>query len=199
LTTDSGGSIELGGSVTQAGAGSPYIDFHFGPGPGPQDFNVRITNDADGQLTVLGVKNPTVLQVKGSVGVNTNLPAEALDVRGNIKLNSDGTLFAPGAVENLRMIRGTVDSNGNRVEGLGFSAAQVGGGLYDVTFDQPFVSPPSASVTQIYPDPDFNPHGSSRDNAVINGISTTKMRVLTGDDGGAPYNRYFSFIVMGPR
>jgi hypothetical protein len=199
LSADQGGSLELGGSVTQAGAGSPYIDFHFGPGPGPQDFNVRLTNDADGQLTIAGVKNPTVLQVKGRIGVNTNTPAELLDVRGNIKLNSDGGLYAPGGVENLRMVRGSVDPNGNTTAGMGFTVQQIAGGLYDVIFDQPFSSMPSASVTQIFPDPNFNPHGSSRDNAVINGISTSKIRVLTGDDNGSASDRHFSFIVMGPR
>ena len=32
LSADQGGAIELGGSSTVAGAGIPYIDFHFGPG-----------------------------------------------------------------------------------------------------------------------------------------------------------------------
>ncbi len=199
LSVDQGGSIELGGGPTQAGAGSPYIDFHFGPGPGPQDYNVRVTNDADGQLTIRGVKNPTVVQVLGRIGVNTSTPAELLDVRGNIKLNSDGSLFAPGGIENLRMLRGTVDPNGNTLAGIGFTIQPVSGGLYDVVFDAPFSAMPSASVTQIYPDPNFNTHGSSRDNAVINGLSTAKMRVLTGDDNGNATNRHFSFVIMGPR
>ena len=199
LLANQGGSIELGGSVTQAGAGTPYIDFHYGPGPGPQDFNMRLINDADGQLTLVGVRNPTVFQVLSRIGVNTNTPAELLDVRGNIKLNSDGSLYAPGGVENLRMLRGTVDSNGNGIAGLGFTASRVDTGLCDVTFDQPFPSVPSASVTQIFPDQNFNTHGDSRDNAVINGLSTTKMRVLTGDSAGTASNRYFSFVVMGPR
>ena len=98
-----------------------------------------------------------MLQVKGRIGVNTNTPAELLDVRGNIKLNSDGGLYAPGGVENLRMVRGNVDPNGNTTAGMGFTVQQIAGGLYDVIFDQPFSSMPSASVTQIFPDPELQP------------------------------------------
>ena len=106
-------------------------------------------------LRCAGVKNPTVLQVKGRIGVNTNAPAELLDVRGNIKLNSDGGLFAPGGVENLRMVRGNVDPNGNPTAGLGFTVQQVPVVLR-CYFDQPFSSMPSASVTPDFPDPDFS-------------------------------------------
>jgi len=48
LNTDQGGSIELGGNVV-AGTRTPYIDFH-SPGGDP-DYNVRIINDASGQLS----------------------------------------------------------------------------------------------------------------------------------------------------
>jgi hypothetical protein len=50
LNGDQGGSIELGGYVDTAGIGTPYIDFHFKNKI--EDFNTRIINDADGQLTV---------------------------------------------------------------------------------------------------------------------------------------------------
>ena len=146
------------------------------------------------------MKSPSVFQILGRIGVNTNAPAESVDVRGNIKLHADGSLFAPGGTENLRILRGSVDGNGNKFAGLGFSCSQPSMGLYDITFDVPFASMPSASVTQIYPDAtSFNPHGDSRDNAVINGISTSKMRVLTGDMYGNADNRYFTFVIVGPR
>jgi hypothetical protein len=54
LITEQGGSLELGGTGSLAGTGTPYIDFHFGPVGAPQDFNTRIINDADGRLTVFG-------------------------------------------------------------------------------------------------------------------------------------------------
>jgi hypothetical protein len=50
LQPDQGGSIELGGDSDTPGTGTPYIDFHFQART--QDFNTRIINDADGQLTI---------------------------------------------------------------------------------------------------------------------------------------------------
>ena len=51
LWPDQGGSIELGDSLAVGTA--PYIDFHYGRGIA-QDANVRLINDADGQLTLSG-------------------------------------------------------------------------------------------------------------------------------------------------
>lgn len=50
LNTDQGGSIELG----QIGGGTPFIDFHFGGGG---DYNTRLINDANGQLSLAGNLN----------------------------------------------------------------------------------------------------------------------------------------------
>ncbi|HEX5869038.1 MAG TPA: tail fiber domain-containing protein [Longimicrobium sp.] len=47
---DQGGSLELGGDNGTAGTGTPYIDFHYAGLQ--QDYNARIINDANGQLTV---------------------------------------------------------------------------------------------------------------------------------------------------
>ena len=57
LNRDQGGSIELGG------AGTPYIDFHYNNPV--QDFNVRMINDADGQLAIQARK----LRVRGALVV----------------------------------------------------------------------------------------------------------------------------------
>ena len=51
LWPDQGGAIELGDSA--AGFAIPYIDFHYGVGA-PQDYNVRLINDASNQLTCTG-------------------------------------------------------------------------------------------------------------------------------------------------
>jgi hypothetical protein len=76
-----GGSLELGGTDTIAGTGKPYIDFHFGPLP-PQNFNVRIINDANRQLTIdadqlvvtgtlVASLAPVNLSVSGALAVGT--------------------------------------------------------------------------------------------------------------------------------
>lgn len=51
LTADQGGSIEVGNSLLLSA--TPYIDFHYGVN-GVQDFNVRLVNDGDNQLTCSG-------------------------------------------------------------------------------------------------------------------------------------------------
>jgi len=58
INGDQGGSIELGGNNGKANATGavPYIDFHFGSGR-VEDYNARIINDGDGQLTVDCVNN----------------------------------------------------------------------------------------------------------------------------------------------
>jgi hypothetical protein len=57
LSQDQGGSIELGGSNAVAGTGTPFIDFHFRSKQ--EDYNVRLINDADRQLSVVGNLNVT--------------------------------------------------------------------------------------------------------------------------------------------
>jgi hypothetical protein len=51
LGIDQGGSIELGGTSSTPGSGTPYIDFHFAGLT--QDFNTRIINDANGRLSLV--------------------------------------------------------------------------------------------------------------------------------------------------
>jgi hypothetical protein len=53
LRNDQGGSIELGGVDNVPANGSPYIDFHSQNTPN-QDFNVRLINDRDKLLSLIG-------------------------------------------------------------------------------------------------------------------------------------------------
>jgi hypothetical protein len=66
LRNDQGGSLELGGDDQTAGVGTPYIDFHYNGKA--QDANVRVVNDADGQLTV----QASTLHVTGNIGLGGN-------------------------------------------------------------------------------------------------------------------------------
>lgn len=52
LRDDQGGSLELGGNDGVAGSGTPYVDFHFKGKK--EDYNVRLINDAEGQLSLKG-------------------------------------------------------------------------------------------------------------------------------------------------
>src|SRR5207244_866380 len=56
LVQDQGGAIELGNSLSGpplSPSSTPYIDFHYGVGHA-EDYNVRLINDAYGQLSVIG-------------------------------------------------------------------------------------------------------------------------------------------------
>ena len=65
LTSDQGGSLELGNSLQPGSV--PFIDFHYGTGAA-HDFNVRLINDGDGKLTMSGSLNVT-----GAITANGNL------------------------------------------------------------------------------------------------------------------------------
>jgi hypothetical protein len=117
-------------------------------------------------------------------------------------------LSVPCGEEPLRMLRGIVNKDGSKVGGgAGFTVAKVGSGvgLYDITFTSRFPSVPGASVTQMWngnDDPLGGPAGQggdTRDNAVIVYLAADRMRVKTGGETGIEADRYFSFIVIGPR
>jgi len=94
LQTDQGGSIELGGDRSTPGTGTPYIDFHFAS-DSPEDFNTRIINDANKQLTL----NANRVQVTGELAA------------GKVTQTSDGrfkTSITPlsNTLEKVQRIRG---------------------------------------------------------------------------------------------
>jgi hypothetical protein len=115
-------------------------------------------------------------------------------------------LHASGGVEPLRMLRGIVHQDGSKYAGEGFTVTRLKAGIYDVVFAPGFTSVPGASVTQVYggisrENAPATLEGSSdtRDNAVIAHLSADRMRVKTGGGGGGALDRFFSFIVIGPR
>jgi hypothetical protein len=89
LGDDQGGAIELGNSLMVGTV--PYIDFHRGVGFA-QDFNVRLQNDANGEL-----------KVEGGVRVTGTLEVEqSLTVSGELSLETGGLTLASGdlAIDN---------------------------------------------------------------------------------------------------
>ncbi len=177
------------------------------------------------QKTYITHQGATVLTIdRGNIGIGTPSPTQTLDVRGAIRLH-DGNLSAPGGVENLRIIRGTIQANGTIAAGSGFTATLVETGTYVITFDAAFPSQPSGSVTQIIPDPDdaaaaetapaTQPNLCAKimrwlcgppaaplpltEQAIISRIDPTHVNVITGNSRGARSNRDFTFIIMGPR
>jgi hypothetical protein len=99
-----------------------------------------------------------------------------------------------------RLIRGTVNADGSIAGGGGFSVAKDGAGRYRITFATLFADIPSASATQIFTGVGSvaaTNSGSTLDNAVIYGISSSGINIATGDGSGNRGDRAFSFIIVG--
>jgi hypothetical protein len=126
----------------------------------------------------------------GRVGIGTSTPTQALDVRGNIKRNDAGDMYATGGQENLYLVRGIVDGAGAIVKGSGYTVSRTGEGRYTVTFTKAeFDEPPAVAIT---------PWTNSPVLAVVPLISGTigqpaKFTVITYLNG-APSDCAFSFI-----
>jgi hypothetical protein len=128
-----------------------------------------------------------VITNTGDVGIGATSPQAKLDVRGDVKLGSSGQLFAPGGQENLRIIRGIVDKDGNILQGSGFTAQRESIGLYTITFNTPFSASPVVTTqlddvgfTTVSPKPSF-------------------VVVVTFDASPDPTSIGFSFIAVGLR
>lgn len=139
------------------------------------------------------VKNGSALSYDGNVGVGTDTPSAKLDVRGDVKLGPAGQYFATAGEEKLRMIRGTVDGDGNILQGSGFTVLHYNQGAYLITFDVPFVAAPTVTATAMLEWPVIH--------ALLPYSPTTQsfeVFTLSGDDA-TTLDKQFQFIALGPR
>lgn len=127
----------------------------------------------------------------GFFGIGTTNPTQLLDVRGSIALGNNGELRAASGEENLRMLRGLLDSAGTTLSGSGFTAARTGTGQYTVTFTQPFTtSPPSVTVNAISATPAF---------VHIISLSSESVVFFVRNTSNVAIDSTVNFIVLGPR
>lgn len=150
------------------------------------DFLIDANNVVGGRLTV---------QQSGNVGIGTSTPQARLDVRGDVKLGNSGQLFATGGEEDLRIVRGTIDLNGNILAGSGFQVFHTITGEYSIIFNTPFSSTPSVVAT-------IDGNGARWSIFTqTNGTSQTGFSINTYEPGqtGEFHSFGFNFIAVGPR
>jgi hypothetical protein len=208
---DVNGSMRVTGSITPSAGNSENngIMFPKDPGGGSGDaawiryyarsgesctLEMGISNDGDDHIALM----PS----NGNVGIGTNTPGYKLDVNGGIRVKGQAIIdnsYIPAGVENLGLIRGTVNADGSIAGGKGFTVKRQTQGVYDVFFATSFSDTPTVAVTQIYRGNVSDLGGDTRDNAVVVGVNKGQVRLKVGEDDGKASDRMFGFIVMGPR
>ena len=148
------------------------------------DFQIDAVNVPGGRLNV---------KENGKIGIGTATPQDKLDVRGNIKLGTTGQLFAPGGEENLRIIRGSVDLNGNILAGSGFHVSHTVTGIYDIVIDTPFTGTPTVTGTANSPGP------AQHISVVTVTVQSDSFGLYTMKEGDLLHSFSFQFIAIGPR
>ena len=125
----------------------------------------------------------------GNVGIGTTTPTVKLDVAGDIKSNGKPV---PVAEENLRIVRGTVNAAGERVQGTGFTSAP--NGLFvRVTFPAgTFSGVPTVVVSPVDTAVGYTQYVGS-----ISATSFDSTGSFSGISGATRQN--FTFIAIGPR
>jgi hypothetical protein len=192
--------LEVAGAV-RVGSGANPLQIGGGNHTGFVNLNsanAEISNDT-------GIYKSLMILGNTSAGIGRRVSVwDRLEVNGTLVVSGDvslaGGLAVPGASENTRILRGCVNSNGSVDSGAGFTVSRAGVGLYDINFSAGFTGRPTGVVTQVFPN--FNDFGvgyDTKDNAVIVGINTSRMRVKTGGGGGDASDRCFTFIIVGPR
>lgn len=137
----------------------------------------------------------------GGVGIGTTNPAAKLDVRGPIAMD-DGSIRAAGSVENLRIVRGSINFDGSVILGTGFTVTHPGVGQYQISFSPAFAHPPTVTCTAL------NSIGNRPRVVSMNNVwSASSVTLYTSDiqaDFAAGKNgnfedQPFNFIAVGPR
>lgn len=134
---------------------------------------------------------------KGNLGLGTTTPRSPLEVIGDVRLGNSGQLFAPGADEKLRIVRGVISVEGNIVAGSGFQVTHSAAGHYVITFDNPFAGVPSVTATSALPGETVSPTVIAVQTANAGNVTVRQychdLNICRDADG------YFHFIAIGPR
>ncbi len=195
--SDQGGNIELGtdnGTANTVGA-VPYIDFHYGTGT-IQDFNTRLQNDANGQLSIIGNARVSSLTTAGIVTNNAsgvlsttttipvgNLPDATTSTKGIVQLAGDlaGTAASPqiaaGAIVDA-------DINGSaNIADTKLATISTAGKVSNSATTATSANTPNAIVAR---DGSGN-FSAGTITATLNGNATSATNIAGGSAGKVPY------------
>jgi hypothetical protein len=205
LSADQGGAIELGNSLTTGN--SPYIDFHRGVGLA-EDYNVRLQNDADGQLKVVGN-----LAATGGLTVSGDLSVEAgLTVSGELSVDAGLTVTGDLTVESEIKKAYTVGTS-NRAAPLAYATVDGATGLvlagtpnvsssWDSTNQRYLITvagetyATNTHVTTVTPVVGGAPEALFATTA--SGSGQLRIRIMSSSTGTTGLQKSFSFIVYKP-
>ncbi|MBA3319887.1 MAG: hypothetical protein H0T45_00375 [Pyrinomonadaceae bacterium] len=135
----------------------------------------------------------------GNVGLGTTTPQAKLDVRGDIRLGPSGQYRAASGEENLRILRGVVNTNGASF-GVGFFSEQnpQDPTKFTVYFNTPFASPPTVTATL-----DDQGGAATATEVFVDGVTSSsvnfKLRTRYTCSACNPARGPFHFIAIGPR
>ncbi len=93
-----------------------------------------------------------------------------------------------------RIVHGTIDPNGRRLSGTGFSVSRTEEGSYNIVFTPGFNSLPAVTGSQN----GFNIISQNTlDNVVFPFVNADLATAFTGDSNGNKTDRQFAFIAVG--
>jgi hypothetical protein len=97
-----------------------------------------------------------------------------------------------------RFVTGFIAKDGSKLSSHGdYTIVPSGNGIYNVVFHPPFAVLPVVVATQVFPNEVSSSGGSTRDNAVVVGVTERQFRVKVGDGEGRGTNRDWTFIAVG--
>jgi hypothetical protein len=188
--------LRIGVDSTNNGTG--FIQA-FKEGTGAQNL---LLNPNGGNVGI-GITNPAVaLSVNGAISATGAITGGSFSTAGNVAIGSSGgtaTLSVnakpvPVAEESLRIIRGSVNTDGTIALGSGFSiqGATPGFAAWQVNFTLPFSATPTVLVS------DYNSQDGFHA-VVADPANANSFRCYYTMFNNNPTRRGFSFIAIGPR
>jgi hypothetical protein len=155
----------------------------------------------DNKLYLRNQGSVSLIVDQSRVGIGTSTPREALEVQGDIRLRSDGELFALGGLQNLAVIAGRVDGTSSSPPGgTGYTVVKAAGqrGTYTVNFTlpSPFSAAPAVVATAV--DSVGVDHIVTVNSVSSNSFGVVILDAVPGQEGQRE-DTDFSFIALGAR